>query len=788
MLETRLSRSFRALLAAAVLTPLAGCGGGGPSGPVDGHPRLFLTQKDVDRLQTWAEKSNYYTNGLENAAKRFKAGMDGMGQMGENLSVDSNCVTENQFLPCEWFMETFAFMSLVSPDQAERDDYAKRAKKLLMSMMDTALQGPADGAGQIRAKNFSTGDRSRGAGEAFGLTVDWIYPYLDGGDKEKIVKVFLRWADENVNADITTDNHPQPVNVFNDPVLLKDKQAVRFSTNNYFTGHERNLGLMAMALDSGDDPGGKLHAYLDNSTGAFLYMTDYALRNDAKGGLMPEGFEYGPLTMSYVMDLLFALHSAGMDDTGERGPQVAALDNPFWQEAIPAYIHSLAPSLHSLDYPGPYHDYASFGDQETYEPYSGVQNDPILYFGPIALMAREKGDQQTFDTIRWIEENLPPGGPNPDAIVSRSNSVYSPQNAIGYFMLMDPDAAPPADPRPSMPLEYYAPGLRLLFARTGWTQDDSFFTYQLTWTGIDHRHGDANNFGLHRKGEWITKEHTGYGAYESAVHNNLSIENDKPSHDSDLSNKIWQTGSQATYDATGDGQVVAWVVNPGYAYALGDATALYNSDSDKTYDVTHASRSIVWLKPDHVVVYDRAATKTDGRFKRFTLQTPGTPSINGDKAAASTAKGQQLFFTKLLPAGAGITSDTPSIDYNAGGEPMKMRLVVESKDKTARFLNVIQGADAGVAADVATLATSTKGTPFEGAVVKGTLVAFPVDITAAFSGVTIDVPTGTKSFLITGLAPGASYDVQLDPEGPMTHVSVQPGASKKADSGGVLAF
>lgn len=788
MLRPRLTSSFRPLLAGIALASAslgAGCGdGSGTPGPVEGHPRLFVTQKDVDRLRTWATPSNsFYAKGVESSAKNFKDLMD------QGMPLDEDCESADGFMPCEWFMETFAFMSLVSPDQAEREDYAKRAKTLLMSMIETAALGPADGAGEIRSSKFSVGDRSRGGGRAFGLTVDWIYPYLSGDDKKKILEVFLRWADENVHAEVTSYNHPEPIDVFNDPALLKDKDAVRFAGNNYFTGHGRNLGLMAMALDPGDDPEGTLHDYLDNSTGAFLYMTDATLRTDLKGGLGGEGFEYGPLTLGYTMDLLFALHSAGQDDTEKRGQQVSWSQNPFWKEALPGYIHSLAPSLHSLDWPGPYHDYASFGDMETYEPYSGVQNDPILYFGPLAIMAREAGDQQTFDTIRWIEENLPPGGTKEGQIEQRSGSIYSPQNAIGYFMLMDPDAGPSVDPRGSMPLDYYAEGLRFLFSRTGWGQEDSYFTYQVTWTGIDHRHADANNFGLHRKGEWITKEHAGYGAYESAVHNNVSIENDKPSHDDDLSTKIWQTGSQVTYGAKGDGAMMAWSVAPTYTFALGDATDLYNSDSSNVYDVTQATRSIMWLKPDHVVTYDRAATKTMDRFKRYYLQTPSSPSISGDTVSASTAKGQMLFFTKLLPAGASISSEAPGVEYNAGGEPMQQRIMIESKDQSARFLGVIQGADAGGAADPATLVKGTGSVAFDAAVVKGTLVAFPVDLGGAFSSVTFDVPNTTKAFLVTGLVPNASYDTTIEPSADGTlHVKIQSGGAKTADKGGVLAF
>lgn len=763
-----------------------GGSGGPPPTPVEGHPRLFVTSEDVEKLRGWAVASNpFYERGLKNAATMFRDMMDSGG-----LVLDENCTNQDGFIPCEWPMEIFAFMSLVAPDETERTDYGNRAKTILMSMINQAAQGPLEGSYGVRATNFAVGDRSRGAGRAFGLTVDWIYPYLSAADKQTIRTVFLRWADENVNATVTTHNHPEPIGVFNDEVLLQNKDAVRFATNNYFTGHGRNLGLMAMSFDPADDPDGKLKAYLDNSTGAFLYMTDAALRDDCAGGLMAEGFEYGPLTAQYTADLLFALHTAGLDDPAIRGPQVRVTENPFWADMIPAYVHGMAPSLHKLDYPGPYHDYASFGDQETYEPYTGVQNDPILYFSPLAILALDRGDQQMYDTIRWIELNMPPGGDDPEQLAQRSGGIYAPQNAISYFMLMDPNAGATIDPRPSYPLDYYASGLRYLFSRTGWEQDDSYFVFQVTWTGIDHRHGDANNFGLHRKGEWITKEHTGYGAYESAVHNNVSIENDKPSHDDSISNKVWQTGSQVTYYAAGDGEVLAKSFKDTFVYALGDATKLYNSpESNGTTDIVHASRSIVWLKPDHVVIYDRAETKTDGRFKRFHLQTPSAPNVSGDFVSATTKEGQQMFFTALLPQSPNIGVDTPEIEYEAGGDPMEQRLTIESTDLSARFLNVVQGADAGASADEAEYVKGAGSTPFDGAVVKGTFVAFPVDLDATFADCEFDVPDTTTVFLVTGLTPSAGYAVTVDPpSGGTIHVKVTAGGGTAADDGGVLAF
>ncbi len=129
MLRTRIALSFAAL---ALVTTAAGCGSSGPPEPVKGHPRLFVTEKDVPRLREWARPSNpFYANGIEKVGKDFKAMMDG-----GHLRLDQDCIADDGFLICEWFAEALAFLSLVSPDAAEREDYALHAKTLLMHMID----------------------------------------------------------------------------------------------------------------------------------------------------------------------------------------------------------------------------------------------------------------------------------------------------------------------------------------------------------------------------------------------------------------------------------------------------------------------------------------------------------------------------------------------------------------------------------------------------------------------------------------------------------------------------
>ena len=65
-----------------------------------------------------------------------------------------------------------------------------RAHALLMWVMNQAALGHASGQ-PFRDPEFMCGDRANVYGEDWGLTVDWLYPYLTSTDKATIRKVFL---------------------------------------------------------------------------------------------------------------------------------------------------------------------------------------------------------------------------------------------------------------------------------------------------------------------------------------------------------------------------------------------------------------------------------------------------------------------------------------------------------------------------------------------------------------------------------------------------------------------
>jgi hypothetical protein len=762
-----------------------------PRAPVvvaTGHPRLLVRESDLPRLRGWATGDNgIFDKGLKPLVEQCAQTMDAGG-----VATDDPASPNGYFSnPPEAYAMLFAFYSLVSPSLADRDAYAKRARTLLMSVIDKAVLGAAPDQ-PFRDPAFSIGDRSRWFGQGFPLAVDWIYGSLTAADKKKIRTVFLRWAKEIQSAETTTDNHPEPAGVVNDPKLTADVRRTRWAGNNYYTAHMRNLGMMAMSFDAADDPDEKLRSHLASVTGAWLYVSDALMRGDMRGGLASEGFEYSPLSVGYVAQLLLALYTAGRADPATAGKQVT-FDNPFWNETIPGFLHSLSPTTKvpadpDNAYLGALHEVAWYGDGEKYwaPDYMGV-------FGPMGVYDAYTQNEKRLSQLRWIETNFAPGGaPRLEARANDNNDLLA---SIFYFLLLDPKAKPPADPRPLYPLIHFSAGLGRFLQRTSWAADATWFSYKLGWTTLDHQHADGNMFELWRKGEWLTKERTGYGDDAACTDqkNSIALQNDRPSHHDGYRGAEWKRGSQWTYVTNGDGKILASRFGADFTYFLGDATPLYNSKDEGSQDILHASRSIVWIVPDRIVTYDRAASKTAGRFKRFWMQLPSNGSVAGGLMTMKSAGGQNLFVRTLLPNPATIAVErAESLDDENGKQPavldpIKFRLRVEApgSPKTVRWLHVIQGADGKDRADNSTLVSSTSGTPYQGASFNDTVVMFPVDI-GPFASVSYAVPASTKAQLVTGLTPGAGYKVTTQKTGDTLAMTVAKGGDQKADGGGVL--
>lgn len=794
---------------------------------------MWVTAADLPRLRSWAtDKNPFYSRALRPALaeaidkydKEFFPG----GKPNPRWPDPGSAGWVG--LPTEAYAELFAFMSLLDPDPAARAAHAQRARDLLMHVMEEAAKGVdpnRQSPAPFRGAAFSVSNRSSMWGEGFGLTVDWIYQTLSREDKATIRGVFLRWAKENVRGAVTNQEHPQPVGLLNDPRLLANERQLRWTANNYYTGHMRMLTMLSLPFDEADDPpvdpaaprselGNTLQSYLDDAIGAWMYQ-QYAFYEDpavasaalgvpveglgmASGGLPVEGFLYGA-DRAVLHEPLLALYTAGYRDPAKYGPQIRLIDSVYWDRFVDGYLHSIVPVPVQLGYLGQVYPFATYGD--TIRFFSPADHAEV--FASIAAYDGRTGNVARLEKARWILTNVMAGGA--ERLLQRAGNIWGDGNAsraILHFLAFDPAAPAPSDPRPSLPRRFHDKALGRILARTDWTSSATLFDYKCSWLSIDHQHGDCNQFELYRKGEWLTKAMSGYGhdtvLYASDYHNTLAIQNTPAVGGDELpalqwfETATWQRGGQWGLGLNAGDPTVLASFGPSWVFAQGDATKLYNrrhgDPSTYAVDVLHASRSIAWLEPDQAIVYDRATTRTEGRFKRFHLTFVGEPVVEGKRVTVTTSKGQRLFIEALLPAGATLAgSKVEQVKSAAEGEPARFRLVVEDpkRPRDVRFLHTLEGADPGAAASARRLVRSSAGTPFEGAVLGTSAVLFPVDLTAPFTQVTYSLPRGTSRQLITGLAPNGGYDVKTKAAGGSIEVTIAPGSAQRADQAGVLA-
>ncbi len=808
--------------------------------PVTTHPRLWITQNDLPRLQSWATSSNpIYEQGmlpvLNNAVSIYNTQFFPGGVPNPNYPDPGDTQGYTGYLT-EQYGAVLAFNSLIDPNPANRILYAQYARNLIMYAFNIAALGPLSGA-PFRDPMFPTYNRANGQGEQWPLIVDWIYnatdaggnPILTASDKATIQTVFLLWANECLNASTAGGDHPVPVGVTNSLQLLPGNLPYRMASNNYYIGHAREIAMMALSIDPADDPplnaslpgstlGNTLRSYILNATGAWLYQ-QYAMMGDATtvvngygiggngagfglaaGGLPPEGMLYGE-SFGFALGELLALQTAGFNNVAYSGPQINLIGAPVWDRWVTGIISSLTPTAQvfsSASYLGPLYQYGSYGDILRL----WVTPDYMRPFSLLAMMDEETGVTTHINAARWFVVNAAQGGPG--FLMSRITDPWSFTETILYYMLLDPAAAAGTDPRPTYPAIFYDPGAGRIFAHSDWTSHNTMFDYRASWESINHQDGDGGQFEFFRKGEFLTKEMSNYDnnavGLTSVYHNTLSLQNycanGTPSNLQWDEGGEWANGGQWILGSNNGDPSTVMSSGPGYIYAASSLTNLYNrpdfwSPPDAAMSITQVTRSIVWLNNDYIVVYDRATSQNTGLFKQFHLSLVTNPIIAGSVSTETMADGQQLFIQTLLPLNASIGSVYGAGNLNPIAQLEPTQYIFTVEDPTlptdTRFLHVLQGADPGVGMARATYLQSTNGTAFDGAVFGNSAVYFPQSASAVFTGAAFAAPSGVHTMLVTGLSPNTGYGYSVQPAGSGNTVTVSlNGASATTDSAGLL--
>ena len=810
--------------------------------PVSSHPRLWITTSDLPRLQSWATASNpIYQQGmlplLNQAVSIYQTQFFPNGTANPDYPDPGDVQGYTGYLT-EQYGIVLAFNSLIDPDPAARIQYAQYARNLIMYAMNQAVLGHLANA-PFRDPAFAIYNRANGSGEQWPLIVDWIYdavdakgnPILTASDKATICKVFQIWANDCLNASTTGGDHPSPIGVMNDPQLLPNDLPYRMAANNYYLGHARLLTMMALSIDPADDPplnssapesqlGNTLRSYILDANGAWLYQ-EFAMFGDAptaasaygipgngagfglaSGGLPPEGMLYGH-SYAFLLGQLLALQTAGFNNVSYSGPQIQLIGTPMWDHYVTGYISSLTPTAKVFpaeSWLGPVYQYGSYGDLLRL----WVTPDFMQPFSLLALLDQQNGKTSHLNAARWFAVNATEGGA--DALLTRITQPwsYSSTASILYYMLLDPAASAATDPRPAFPTVFYDPPAGRIVAHSDWSSNNTMFDYRASWISINHQLGDGGQFELYRGGEWLTKEMSNYDnnalGMTTMYHNTLALQNWCADGTPSLQwyeDGEWANGSQwMEGDDAGDPAAIM-STGPNYVYATSNLTNLFNQSIDiwapnsSADDITRATRSILWLNNDYIVVYDRATSTHTGLFKRFNICLVNNPAITGNMAVETMDSGQQLFVQTLLPQSPLITSDFAVNNLNpvAQLEPTQYILTVEdpTKPSDVRFLHVLQGADPAVEMVPAVYQKSTGATAFDGASFGSTAVYFPVSANGSFAGTTLSAPAGVNTVFVTGLAANTSYGVSIQSSGGGNVITIAVGGTGSvADAAGVL--
>ena len=460
------------------------------------------------------------------------------------------------------------------------------------------------------------------------------------------------------------------------------------ASNNYYLGHARTLTMMALAMDPTDDPvlnaakgpavlGNTLRSYILDATGAWLYQT-YAMMGDpvqvatdyklpgngagfglSSGGLPPEGMLYGE-SYATLLGQLLALQTAGFNNPSLSGPQIKLIGAPVWDRFVTAFMSSITPSasIHSDEsWLGPVYMLAAFGDVLE----NWVTPDQMQPFAFLSVLEGQLGKTTHLNADSWFISNVVQGG----VIENTSNPwTWGTVQSILYYLLLDPKAATPTDPRPTFPLNWFDPMTGRAIAHSDWTNNGTWFDYRASWLSINHQQGDAGEFEFYRNGEWLTKEMSNYDnnlvGFTPYYLNSLCLKNWCPGGTPSLGwdeTGIWANGGQWMWAGNAGDPTTISSNGTGYTYATSDLTNLYNrpdqwSTNDNATDIKQATRSVLWINKDYVVVYDRATSIHDGLFKTFNLSLATSPAIKGNVATETMGDGQGVVHPNIASEAA----------------------------------------------------------------------------------------------------------------------------------------
>lgn len=252
------------------------------------------------------------------------------------------------------------------------------------------------------------------------------------------------------------------------------------------------------------------------------------------------------------------------------------------------------------------------------------------------------------------------------------------------FLLSGLDRSPAPLAPASLPKARHFENMGQVFLRSGTGPDDTYCLFTCGGVLGQHRHYDALNFVIYHKGYLALDSGTRYEEFkngqhlanyfaQTVAHNCVVIHQpgEPPA-------RYWGgtvEGNHGGQHKVLGSQVRAFETNDAFTYVAGDATECYQHGTVKMADgatlpekCTRVTRQLVFLMPDHFVIFDRVVA-TDATYrKEWLVHTAHEPVITGTTIRADHEKGR-MYCRTLLPADATLTPvGGPGKEFWAAGQ------------------------------------------------------------------------------------------------------------------------
>lgn len=419
------------------------------------------------------------------------------------------------------------------------------------------------------------------------LVYDWCHALLTPEQRK-------RWTAYANNAVANVWNHKSAT--WGQTVYPWTGWSVDNPSNNYYYSFLRATMLLGLATHGEND---RAREWLDKfRIEKIENQLIPTFNRDLAGGGSREGTGYGT-----AMKGLWQLYDWWERSTGER----LATRTPHTLASMAHLMHSIVPTLDRL---------APTGDHARDS--SGALFDYHREY--LMVLQALYPDERLSGIARSLLE---------------ASSVPQMKNSFMFFadfLYEQPDL--PVRPLAELGTTYWAPGTGQLMMRSSWEPSATYANFICGPYTESHAHRDQGSFVLF-KGSWL--------ATDANVFSRSGIEQEEELH-----NLVrFETGGTTARQGYGTAcSLAALADNPNFTYASARVTPVYRNQPS----VAKSEREFLFIKPDTLVVLDRAVAAAAGTRRIWTLNLGTTPDVAGDTISVADGR-QRLEVRRLSPTG-----------------------------------------------------------------------------------------------------------------------------------------